>query len=88
MGASPFHQGEGAQFRIGVQDGVGAQTLLYRTLRLEVQESAVLRFIARLGAIAMSDYSGDVEREEMAWLRELFTAMLADVAQGTANTGP
>ena len=74
----PF-QGEGAMFRIGVRDAPGAQTLLYRTLRLEVQESAILRFVARLGAIAMSDYSGDVEREEMAWLRELFTAMIEDI---------
>jgi hypothetical protein len=80
----PF-QGEGALFRIGVRDSTGAQTLLYRTLRLEVQESAILRFIARLGAIAMSDYSGDVEREEMSWLRELFTAMIADVRQGTSG---
>jgi hypothetical protein len=74
----PF-QGRGALFRIGVRDSPGAQSLLHRTLRLEVQESAILRFVARLGAIAMSDYSGDVEREEMAWLRELFTAILDDI---------
>ena len=77
----PF-QGEGAQFRIGVRDSAGPQSLLYRTLRLEVQESAILRFVARLGAIAMSDYSGDVEREEMAWLHDLFTALLADIRSG------
>lgn len=80
----PF-QGEGALFRIGVRDSLDAQTLLYRTLRLEVQESAILRFIARLGAIAMNDYSGEVEREEMAWLRELFTAMIADIRQETSG---
>lgn len=74
----PF-EGDGAMFRIGVRDSAGAQSLLYRTLRLEVQESAILRFIARLGAIAMSDYAGDVEREEMAWLHDLMTAMIADV---------
>lgn len=79
----PF-QGEGAMFRIGVRDSAGAQSVLYRALRLEVQESAVLRFIARLGAIAMSDYAGDVEREEMAWLHDLMTAMLADVRGGEA----
>lgn len=83
----PF-QGEGAMFRIGVRDSAGAQSLLYRTLRLEVQESAILRFIARLGAIAMSDYSGAVEREEMAWLRQLFTAMLADAGVETPERGP
>jgi hypothetical protein len=74
----PF-AGDGALFRIGVRDSAGAHSILYRTLRLEVQESAILRFIARLGAIAISDYAGDVEREEMAWLRELFTAMVQDV---------
>ena len=86
----PF-QGEGAGFRIGVRSAAGGdrQTLLYRTLRLEVQESAILRFVARLGAIAMSDYSGDVEREEMAWFRELFSAMIADVRVPSAgNEGP
>jgi hypothetical protein len=80
----PF-QGEGAQFRIGVRDHPGTQSLLYRTLRLEVQESAILRFVARLGAIAMSDYSGDVEQEEMAWLRDLFTALVDDV-RGTPES--
>ena len=82
----PF-EGEGALFRIGVRDSAGAQSLLYRALRLEVQESAILRFIARLGAIAMSDYAGDVEREEMAWLHDLMTAMLADV-RGAASPAP
>lgn len=79
----PF-EGQGALFRIGVRDSAGAQSLLYRTLRLEVQESAILRFIARLGAIAISDYAGDVEREEMAWLRELFTALIADIRPATS----
>jgi len=74
----PF-QGSGAQFRIGVRDSLGAQTLLSRRLHLEVQESAILRFLGRLGAIAMSDYTGKVEREEMAWLREVFTGLVADV---------
>ncbi len=74
----PF-QGSGALFRIGVRDSAGAQTLLDRRLHLEVQESAILRFIGRLGAIAMSDFTGKVEREEMAWLREVFTAVLADL---------
>jgi hypothetical protein len=74
----PF-QGKGAQFRIGVRDTAGAQTILNRRVELEVQESAILRFLARLGAVAISDYAGDAEREEMAWLRELFSALVADV---------
>jgi hypothetical protein len=74
----PF-QGSGAQLRIGVRDSAGAPTILRRRLHLEVQESAILRFLARLGAIAIKDYAGDVEREEMAYLREVFTALLADL---------
>ena len=74
----PF-EGEGARFYIGVRDTAGAQTILNRRAELEVQESAILRFLARLGAIAISDYAGDVEREEMAWLHELLSALVADV---------
>jgi hypothetical protein len=76
----PF-QGPGAYFRIGVRDTAGAQSILNRAVRLEVQESAVLRFIGRLGAIAVSDYAGKVEEEEMAYLKELFDAIMID-AQG------
>ena len=83
----PF-QGEGALFRIGVRDSADSQSVLYRTLRLEVQESAILRFVARLGAIAISDYAGDVEREEMAWLHDLLTAMIADVRDAAAFQAP
>jgi hypothetical protein len=74
----PF-EGKGARFSIGVRDTAGAQTILNRKVELEVQESAILRFLARLGAIAISDYAGDVEREEMAWLHELLSALVADV---------
>ena len=83
----PF-QGDGAMFRIGVRDSAGAQSLLYRTLRLEVQESAILRFVARLAAIAMSEYAGDVEKEEMAWLHDLLSAMIADVRGGASSASP
>jgi hypothetical protein len=48
-------------------------------LHLEVQESAILRFIGRLGAIAVSDYSGDAEREQYIWLKEVFDGLLADI---------
>ena len=75
----PF-QGRGALFRIGVRDSSGAQTLLTRKLHLEVQESLILRFIGRLGAIAVGDYAGKVEREENEWFRELFEAVVADIS--------
>lgn len=82
IGASlrrPF-QGSGALFRIGVRDdSAGAATILHRRLHLEVQESLILRFIGRLGAIAVSDYAGKAEREQNAWLAEVFNALVRDV---------
>jgi hypothetical protein len=75
----PF-QGSGAFFRIGVRDDTaGGQTVLHRRMHLEVQESTILRFIGRLGSVAISEFSGRVEREEYAWLREVFNALVADV---------
>jgi hypothetical protein len=74
----PF-QGSGALFRIGVRDSVATQTILLRRMHLEVQESAVLRIIGKLGAIAMSDFTGNAEREQYAWLREFFSALVADI---------
>lgn len=74
----PF-QGRGARFRIGVRDSAGAQTILDRRLHLEVRESMILRFIGRLGAIAVGDYQGLAERDQLAWLREVFDALVADI---------
>jgi hypothetical protein len=75
----PF-QGSGAAFRIGVRDDTaGGQGILHRRLHLEVQESLILRFIGRLGAIAVGDYTGKAEREQYAWLNELVLALIADV---------
>ncbi|MHB0948563.1 MAG: hypothetical protein ACYC3Q_12460 [Gemmatimonadaceae bacterium] len=74
----PF-QGEGARFLIGFRD-VGSQTLLARHITLAVQESAVLRFIGRLGATAFGDISEEVEQQEAQFLRGAFMAMRADVA--------
>lgn len=74
----PF-QGRGIQFRIGVRDSAGAQTTLNRRMHLEVQESAILRFIGKLGATAIGDYQGKAEREQLAWLREVFASLVADL---------
>lgn len=74
----PF-QGIGATFRIGFRDSTGAQTILNRRLHLEVQESLILRFINRLAGATLSDWVGKSEREQMAWLDEVFTGLLEDV---------
>jgi hypothetical protein len=74
----PF-QGSGALFRIGIRDdSTGAPSVLHRRMHLEVQESLILRFIGRLGATAISDYSGEAEREQYAFLSEVFNALVVD----------
>ena len=74
----PF-QARGVLFRFGVRDSTGAQTILNRRMHLEVQESTILRFIGKLGATAIADYQGNAEREQLAWLREVFAALGADL---------
>jgi hypothetical protein len=77
----PF-TGEGALFRLGVRAGEGpAPTVLVRQSHLTVQESAILNFLNSLGNRAMDDFENAVEREENAWLHELFVA-LRDDARG------
>lgn len=74
----PF-QGEGALFRMTVTDSAPAQTILRREARLDVKESAIMRFLTRLSSAAYGDFSGKVEKEELQWLRELMTGLVADV---------
>ena len=82
----PF-QGNGSLFRIGVRDSVGGQTILLRRLHLEVQESAILRFIGRLGATAVGDYQGRAEKEMNIWLRDVFAGIVADLSNLGLGTG-
>ncbi len=82
----PF-SGEGSLFRLGVRAGTGgAPTVLLRHARLPVQESAILNFLNSLGGTAMDDFGGAVQREENAWLRDLFVALRDDAR--TAIPGP
>ena len=73
----PF-EGTGVIFHLGVRDSAEAETLLERRAHATVQESAILRFLNSLGSGAMSDLADRTEREEEAFLRELFAALLAD----------
>jgi hypothetical protein len=76
----PF-AGEGSMFRIGVHTAGGdgaAPVLLSRQMRLFVQESAILNFINSLGNTAMDEFGGQVEKEENAWLHDLFIALRED----------
>jgi hypothetical protein len=73
----PF-AGEGSLFRIGLRGDAAGPTVIFREMRLYVQESAILRFLNALGNTAMNDFEQQVERQENAWLRELFAAMRDD----------
>jgi hypothetical protein len=73
----PF-AGEGSLFRIGLRGDAEGPTVIFREMRLYVQESAILRFLNALGNTAMNDFEQQVERQENAWLRELFAAMRDD----------
>lgn len=74
----PF-TGEGSSYRIGIRAGEGgAPTVLVRHGRLPVQESAILNFLNSLSGTAMDDFGGPVQREQNAWLRELFLALRDD----------
>ena len=79
----------GAMFRIGVRDSVGAQSVLARNARLDVQESAIMRFIGSLASHALGDLDTKVEIEEDRFIRETFTALQADLkALGTERWRP
>ena len=74
----PF-SGEGALFRMGVRQGkAGETTVLVRQARLNVHESAILRFINSLTSTAMDDFGARVELEQGMWLRQLFLALRDD----------
>lgn len=74
----PF-QGQGSTFRIGIRDEPGAQTLLTRRGMTVVQESAILRFVGKLGGTAVSDFVSRAEADENRYDASLFAAMRADV---------
>ena len=73
----PF-AGEGSLFRLGVRGDGSGQTVIVRQIRLIVQESAILRFLNSLSGTAFSEFEDRVDREENAWLREVFAGMRAD----------
>jgi hypothetical protein len=73
----PF-AGEGSLFRIGVRGDGAHQTVMFRQIRLFVQESAILRFLNALSGAAFSEFADRVDEEQNAWLREVFGAMRDD----------
>jgi hypothetical protein len=83
----PF-QGNGASFEIGVYDSLGTVSSLTRHTHLEVQESAILRFLSGLVGRVFDDLDAAVEKEEAAYLRELIVALQQDAAHRPNGNGP
>jgi hypothetical protein len=76
--------GEGSLFRIGIRGDGTQQTVIFREIRLFVQESAILRFLNALSGAAFSDFEDRVDEEQNAWLREVFGAMRDDARSAIA----
>ncbi|HUR92348.1 MAG TPA: hypothetical protein VMY38_06715 [Gemmatimonadaceae bacterium] len=74
----PF-QGNGATYEIRVFGQPNGQTILSRRGKAVVQESAILRFFNRLTARATGDFYGKTEVDESRFMRDVFTALQADV---------
>jgi hypothetical protein len=74
----PF-QGSGAMLRLVLRENPGAQTIIARRTSTVVQESAILRFIGKLGATAMGDFVGKYESEENRFSAEVFNALRLDI---------
>ncbi len=74
----PF-SGDGAMFRLSIRDSAGAQTIFSRRTRLEVQESAIVRFLGALTSHAIGDLDSRVEIEEDRFIHEGLAALRADL---------
>lgn len=74
----PF-EGDGTQFRFTVHDQPGGPTLMSRRGSTTVRESAILRFIGKLGGSAMGDFVANAEADENRFNVVVYTALKADV---------
>lgn len=74
----PF-QGGGAMVRLVLHENPGNPTIIARRSLTVVQESAILRFLGRLGAEAMGDFVGNSETEENRFSAEVFYALRNDI---------
>jgi hypothetical protein len=62
-----------------LRESPSAPTIISRRTSTVVQESAILRFIGKLGATAMGDFVGKSEAEENRFSAEVFAALAQDI---------
>jgi len=65
--------------RLVLHENPGNPTIIARRTLTVVQESAILRFLGRLGAEAMGDFVGNSETEENRFSAEVFFALRNDI---------
>jgi hypothetical protein len=75
----PF-EGNGTQFRFTVHDQPGRQTIMSRRGSTTVRESAILRFLGKLGGAAMGDFVSNAEEDENRFNVAIYSAMRSDVS--------
>ena len=66
-------------FRFAVRDTAGGQTVLSRRTRLDVQESAIMRFLGSLAGTRDRGPGWRVEQEEDRFIHDGFVALQADL---------
>ena len=74
----PF-EGSGAMLRLVLHENPGSYTIIARRSITVVQESAILRFLGKLGSTAMGDFVGKSESEENRFSAEVFNALRLDI---------
>ena len=75
----PF-AGEGTWMRVTARDAPGQPTILARDFRMDVQESAIVRWIGGVGNSAMRDVTIRVERQKDQFFADALLALGADLA--------
>jgi hypothetical protein len=75
----PF-KGEGTRMRVTARDMPEQPTLLVRDFRMDVQESAIVRWIGGLGNSAMRDVTIRVEHQKDQFFADALTALGADLS--------
>jgi hypothetical protein len=82
--------GEGTWTRLVARGEPAAATLIVRDFHMEVQESAIVRWLSALGNSAMSDVTARVEQEKDRFFADALTAFGEDLAShiGGTDGGP
>ena len=85
----PF-SGEGTWTRVVARSEPAGYTVIVRDFHMEVEESAIVRWLSALGSSAMSDVTARVEQEKDRFFADAVTAFGADLAAqiGGTHDGP